>query len=330
MFGDLLFLIRQTPISAQKTPGMLDAESAQAMAAQLNDALNKKDSGRLHKTLMTIAQNFQKDIDYIPEMKTYAGIEGKIGDKVKPIAELLKNRTDLTDDLIAGWDDVTDKGFNLLTASKKGLDGEKLVSLDEAARAVFGSDKFPYIAGAGRTQAADKFGLGAINEQTRNITGRVKDFIGEVKGAFRDNANWGSAAKVMGVGLGMAALAGVLTSPSFDKRRSANSLRPEAAAGAQDHIPDEPIAGSRSPSAPPRIVHSPAAPRTAYVAPVHHQSNIDVQIKGDNQQDAVERAKMLARISSSGTANINVTHRDTTNLRSLRFRAKMRDQREEE
>jgi hypothetical protein len=65
------------------------------------------------------------------------------------------------------------------------------------------------------------------------------------------------------------------------------------------------------------------------VTPVKSQTNIDVQVRGENQQDAVERAKMLARMSGDGRANITVVNRDKTNLRSLRFRQKMRDTRDE-
>ena len=133
----------------------------------------------------------------------------------------------------------------------------------------------------------------------------------------------------LGAGLGLAAVAGVMTSsPSFGKRPSSNRVRPETVAGAQDHIPDEPITGSGSPSQIPRIAHVATEPRGAFVAPINQQSSIDVQMKAGDRQDAVEQAKMLARMSGNGNSNITVVNRDRTNLKSLRFQSQMRAQRE--
>jgi hypothetical protein len=335
-FSTALWMLRQAPIAAQKDgSGKFDLQWARNMTLRLTSNLNDKDHEKLFGTMRSLLENFQDETEWVPEMNLVAiGRDmAKSEGKLKPgVAWWNLHGQDISERFIGGMNKDIDKVYQLVTGSDHMLENSKFMpTMDQAFKAL--EDHVPYMQGASRggSRAANMTAqqAGSWNERIKNAAGSARETLSEVGRSFK-NMGLGGAAQVMGLGLGVAALAGVMTSKaSFGKRQSANKLRPEVAAGAQDHIPGEPVTGSRSPSRPPRISQEAPSPRSTYVTPVKSQTNIDVQVRGDNQQDAVERAKMLARMSGDGRANITVVNRDKTNLRSLRFRQKMRDTRDE-
>ena len=335
-FSTALWMLRQAPISAQKDgTGKFDLQWARNMTSQLTSNLKDKDHEKLFGTMRGLFEHFQDETEWIPEMnlvgvgQDMANSEGKI----KPlVAWWNEHGHDISEKFVGGMNADVDKVYQLVTGSDHMLENPKFIpTLDEAFKAL--GNHVPYMQGASRggSRAANMAAqqAGSWNERVKNAAGSVRETLSEVGRSFK-NMDLGGAAQALGLGLGVAAIAGVMTSKaSFGKRQSANKLRPEVAAGTQDHIPGEPVTGSRSPSRPPRVSYEAPAPRSTYVTPIKSQANIDVQIRGDNQQDSVERAKMLAKMAGNGHSNVTVVNRDKTNLRSLRFRQKMRDTRDE-
>jgi hypothetical protein len=194
-------------------------------------------------------------------------------------------------------------------------------ALDSAAAAL------PYlgapVAGAraesrGATMAAEM--LGAINEASKEVSGSVR------------RAAKSRAGKILGIGLGVAALAGIVSTPIepawMPPVPSGNRFRPEDRSGVADDIPGEPVPGSMAPTGPPRrVVAGPSSVRTAYVAPIHSAVDLEVKTKTADRERSVEQAKLMARMSTDGHSNITINYRGS-GPQSLRMQEKVREQQE--
>ena len=335
---------RQTTIAAQKsaTAGF-DIAEAMKFSNRLNESLNKRDGEKLHKTLIDLTRKFEKPTTWIPEMADL-GIADTADHMVIPMTTWLgQNKEAVSKRFVGGMSTDVDSVFKMITASDHAMKGGTIFpTFDEAHRAM--GDTLPYLQSAGGhvpqisrvASIADKVAedLGGINSATSRAEAgfkSVSEKVRQVAGDFKGDINMSRAAKWIGAGVAAAAAAaGLMTAkPSFDRRKSSNSLRPEEVAGTQDHIPSEPVSGSRSPSAPPRRTQeAPAVPRVSIITPVSSAVNLDVQLRGDNRQDSVEKLKLAARMSgsdSSRSGNFTVINRDDTRINSLRFKAKMRE-----
>jgi hypothetical protein len=310
---------------------------------RLNESLNKRDGEKLHKTLIDLTRKFEKPTTWIPEMADL-GIADTADHMVIPMTTWLgQNKEAVSKRFVGGMSTDVDSVFKMITASDHAMKGGTIFpTFDEAHRAM--GDTLPYLQSAGGhvpqisrvASIADKVAedLGGINSATSRAEAgfkSVSEKVRQVAGDFKGDINMSRAAKWIGAGVAAAAAAaGLMTAkPSFDRRKSSNSLRPEEVAGTQDHIPSEPVSGSRSPSAPPRRTQeAPAVPRVSIITPVSSAVNLDVQLRGDNRQDSVEKLKLAARMSgsdSSRSGNFTVINRDDTRINSLRFKAKMRE-----
>ena len=183
---------------------------------------------------------------------------------------------------------------------------------------------------------------GEINSGIRETTRKVGNAAsGFTDSAFRSAENviregrGKGVGKVLGIGLGVAAGAGLLFSSLHSPREgsfippvpSGNSHRPEERLGTDGEIPGEPVRGSMSPSNPPRVVHQPnRGINTAVVVPMGRDSDLEMTLKSDSRERSAEVAKMASRLAAQGGAsNTNINYRDSTRLKSLRTRQKIRD-----
>ena len=345
IFSDIIWnATRQSIIAAQKKNQEFTIVDARNYENQFNEQLGKGAAGgeKLHETLMRLTDKFEKKKQWIPEMLEL-GIAKPSGEDsmVKPMTHWLNANKQVVQDFARGHDAHTDKVYEMLTASKYKLGNSAF--LDEVARteSVLGS-AVPYLQGANRPEHAYQAAQSKVDNFVKEIVG-TSNFTERLEAGakaaqekfntfshdFKNDIHLNKAAKWVGAGVALAAGIGVLSArPSFDRRLSANKVRPEEVGGAQDHIPGEPATGSRAASGPPRRVNAAPTHRVAIVTPVRSAVNIDVQARGENRQDGVEKAKLLAQMTGANTganANFTVINRNATRLNSLRFKSQLRD-----
>ena len=183
------------------------------------------------------------------------------------------------------------------------------------------SDMIPYLSGAratsteastGATMAAEA--IGGANEAITSAKRIAKAFASS------------DAGKAVGVGLGLAAVVGLMTETTKSPRaKSLNAYRPETTASTANHVPGEGVTGSYS-SNPPRTQTSGASAsvQQAIVAPINQATNTEVNMKTDDPQRAAELSKMVARSSGSGNTTVTNNYRNN-NLTSLRNKQKLRE-----
>lgn len=196
---------------------------------------------------------------------------------------------------------------------------------DEATRAIrnMGTAAPPLQAAArtGRGAARSAGALGAINRVWTDLKGTFRNVTGPAKPA-------------LAAGLGIAALAGLMTTTlDNDDRIRAKAPappagpRPGAAAGVTDTVPDEPVAGSEAPSNPKREVIAPApGVETAVVAPVNRVRRLEVKAQAPNR-DALREVERLLASSPNGGGRISVTRNYSRPQEStLRQRERIKEQ----
>jgi hypothetical protein len=136
--------------------------------------------------------------------------------------------------------------------------------------------------------------------------------------------------RIAGIGLGVAAIAGLLTTTvSTKKAKSGNNFRPEVTGAGQDQIPGQGVEGSYSSNPPKTRVSndSPSVSR-AYVAPINQSTDIEVNMKTDDPSRATETAKLVARSAGSGNTTVTSNY-NNNNLTSLRNKQKLRERLDE-
>jgi hypothetical protein len=142
----------------------------------------------------------------------------------------------------------------------------------------------------------------------------------------------------LAIGLGIAALAGIMTTTvthDDDIRASAppppsRRPRPGAVAAVADSVPDEPIPGSEAPSNPKRqVVQGPEGVRTAVVAPVNRARRLEVRARTPDRNSLREMERVMQNSAARG-GNVSVTKNYSGGWRerasTLRVREQIKDQ----
>jgi hypothetical protein len=163
-----------------------------------------------------------------------------------------------------------------------------------------------------------------------------------LKGATGDVAReFKPALPVLAAGFGVAALAGMLSTPIEDDatrerrpqqavaRVSGNRYRPDRQLGVPDRIPGEDVPGSASGR--PNIRVTPAAPQvqTAMVAPMRRASDLEVRASAPNREAAAEVARAVERLTPSGSPSnttVNYVGGWRNRASKLRMRQELREQ----
>jgi hypothetical protein len=312
----LFWEIRQAPIAAQKKAGDVGLEQALRMADRIraNATLaTPKGSQGLYDALLDVSMNFGKSVAWHDDMKLLGlsedmAIEGKIN----PFTKYLEKNKDLIFQFHTGQDKNVAAAAKALTASSEGIKYDR--PLLDAVKGMV-----PYLGAKGGTSTGASIStstLGAVNEGITQITREA------------DSLFKGPAGKVLAAGLGISALAGLLSSdlPSMEGGQSSNKFRPEEAIGSSDHVPGEPVTGSMAPTSPPRTMRagSPGV-RTSVVAPMHQSVDLEVRAKAKDRGLAAEQAKLFARMSTDGDSNVTINYRGAKR-QSLRQRQRMKDE----
>jgi hypothetical protein len=320
--------IRQAPIAAQKKSSSYTLDKALNLASELSYGLhNDAGSGRFYDAMTQMARDFGKDTPFNDDMKILGisrasarEVNGQL--VVNPLLEYVKNNRSTFDAFLAGRNTSVQAAARSLTATEDATvkySGKLLTEFDGLLAYLD-----PSLRSAVAPSMADHSAevLGAANESIRNISGGIRNILKDP-----------GIRKTLGIGLGVSAIAGILTtsmgaSASFARRRSANEIRPENAVGVEDHIPGEPVAGSMAPSNPPRkVVPGPQGVRTATVAPIQQAVNLEVRTRSGDRSSATERAKTLARMATDGDSNVTVNYRSRPKNTSLRMQERLRDMR---
>jgi hypothetical protein len=305
-------VVKQTPISSVKVvTGEVDMHLSKALAInkQLETSLNP--GGKF--------DNFYSALD---ELAKYQDISAKridvAGKPVNKYQELLRNMEgDLrayhsgynAEDILQAKRVLTSRPDRAAAAETLGMAPDMLPYLQEAA-------------GLGADESAGR--LGSINKAIAGTVKRSRNIWKDVTVALEHKR----AGLVLGAGVAIAAAAGIATA-SFG-RDSANSFRPEDHAGVSNATPGSAWQGSRA-ARPPRVLvpSGPSQTRTAIVAPIGEMADMDIRMKSTDRARAIESAKMLRRIATSGDSNVTINYRDPKR-RSLRTRERMRAEQEED
>ena len=136
--------------------------------------------------------------------------------------------------------------------------------------------------------------LGALNAETA----AAKSAVGK---AFK------GALPILGVGLGMAALAGMMTGPSLGQK-SAAAFRPEERVGVQDRVPGEPIAGVMSGNPPRRALPPLPSTHTAMIAPMRQSVDLEVRAGSTDRGRSADLQKLVSRVAGRGGNTITTVN----------------------
>ena len=337
-------IIREAPIAAQKMkagdPNAYDMTRLMGLNNEIMSSWkNQTRSGakRFHETILQAARDFGKRQTYDPALaaKLMPGVdlapfvdEAGTFNPYEAFATIQKDRLltlhgaydvrrmGLVNKLTAS-EDVAQSLAKLEIASDLGLDMPGLLAStrDTVARTL-GKENAAHAAAA-RVGSAARSGADAV--------------LGSVEKVIKAATGHG-AGKTLLIGAGIAAGAGLLFGSLRSPREgqalapSGNRHRPEERIGVDGHIPGEPEAGTMAPATPPRTIRpAPQGVRTTMVAPVHHTTNLEVQMRAPDRGRAQDLAKHMAQMSSTGTSHVTINYRDGNRLNSLRTQEKIRE-----
>jgi hypothetical protein len=291
---DLVFNVYQSPISADKA--QVDAgitlEGARNMDRRLNDSFDATATFSEFKT------SFNDVLGLAPQsVRDYAA-----------------KHEGLLERLHEGRSQEVIQAARAKTASMKSSFAKANINASVKA-----ADMVPYSGSrmlsegesTGARMAAEAIGI--KNEATATAK-RVSQVVRE-----------SGVAKIAAIGLGVAALAGLLSTSTSRKAKSSNNYRPEITGAGQDQIPGEGVSGSYSSNPPKtRVSNNSPSINRAYVAPINQSTDIEVNMKTDDPSRATETSKLIARASGSGNTTVTNNYKNN-NLTSLRNKQKLRD-----
>jgi len=340
---DIAKRLRQAPIDARKTQTLFNKQMAMNIANEVKESFKLGTSGAegsikqgaemLRRAVLK--EGILVPVDWNPVMGKRFNIPqplpeeiAKGGGKVNAAARWLETPEGITasEDLMKGatretenWVDITS---GVLTGGKK-VTREIYNKLEASVPPTF---RKAFMA---MSSAAD---LGTIN--TKAAAGAsMRSIASTVTELFR-----GDSGKVLGVGLAIAAGAGLL----FNRPRNPKQLatakmsrpsghRPEERIGTDGAIPGEPITGSMAPTNPPKSVrYVEKGVRTTMVAPMNRTSNVEATIVTDSARQGADYSRAAAMMSSNGDVNATINYKVNNKLGSLRNRERIREIRDEQ
>jgi hypothetical protein len=326
--------IRQAPIAAQKSKAanVTGIEDALRMAEKLEKGFStKSDKGfdLFYNSLLDTTRSFGKSVAWNNDMLLLGltpdlAIEGKIN----PLMKYVEQNRKLFENYHRGLNDDVVQVTRALTATEGQVlkyDGKLLAGLASQVHYLQNGTGRPQSSGARMAAEA----LGAANEGVKNIGREVSSL-----------AHSPHVGGILGTGLGVAAVAGLLTTSLKSPRqeamsapgygaRSSNSYRPEHMIGTTDQASGDPVTGSGAPTSPPRrIVEAQPGTKTMVVAPMRQAVDLEVRTKASDRDKAAEQAKIMARMSTDGDSLVTVNYRTGLRRNSLRMQEKFRDMRE--
>jgi len=322
-FSSLLFDVRQTAISAGKGKMGVGAEPL-AVLANLNKSINQGEAG---------LDLFQQSMSMVARGTGFTGIYDQAAADVTGVG-LEEARNILGNESLQFGDEANNlllwtkgghgrESMRKLLASPNNLKAKRLtsyltrgeISVDDALEMSQIRDMSPEMIGGILKQRSSSGVLHSMAESVAGESGgRMSDRVSRTLGMLNEGARegWSSAGKtlkpagkVLAAGLGLAAIAGVMTATA-----SSNKYRPEEEIGVNDQIPGEPVAGSRA-SVNPKRTEQPArpSPRTIVAANMRHAVDLEIRAKTPDHASSVEMAKNIQRFTDTGgVSNVTVQH----------------------
>ena len=342
----LLWLTRQVPISAGKGAMDLGPDPMQLYNQVLTglSATDRREGSRLvvdavtkiaeGSRLKTTVSNERDLVDMSSIFGvTSAEFDGErralqVGDEFNLAAEIMRSGKGgaILEELVTKRNRGVDNLARLLTKGEIGAEE----GMRRLSRMGYGA---PYLRGAfaGEHTAATSASktIGLINDA-------LKGAVAQVAKEFKP------AMPVLAAGFGVAAVAGLLSTPIEDDatrerhqsqqavaKVSSNRYRPDEKLGVPDRIPGEDVPGSASGR--PNIRETPAAPQvqTAMVAPMRRTSDLEVRASAPNREAAADVARAVERLTpSGGSSNTTVNYVGGWRNRGskLRMRQELREQ----
>jgi hypothetical protein len=329
--GHMFWPVRQFTIAAAKSKAAMDPELAMVPYQRIRAGLRARNAegvGEVIGGLEAIYRAFnKKSILTEQSAKIYSEMTGKpgiAGEEVDALMDVLHSERGkaLLSDFVINRNVQADRMAQLVTKQVGEMEGSELYALqamyNEAGNAM------PYVRGLVKESRSGRVAsrvLGAINETLRTAARELpKGDLG-----------------VLGLGLGLTAAAGLLTTRLKPMAKvnavfgqTAGSFRPEERLGTTDQPLGEPYPGSMSSVNPPRRQLPPRrGVGTTMVAPMHQRNDLEVRMRAQNRQDTMETQRMVSQISGGpGVQNITVNYRNgwRNKMSRLRQRETIREQ----
>jgi hypothetical protein len=341
----LLWLTRQVPISAGKgamdlglDPMKLYGQVLTGLSATdrnegfrlVIDAVTKIAEGSRLKTTVSNERDLL-DLSSIFGVAS-AEFDGerrtlRVGDEFNLAAEIMRSGKGgaILEELVTKRNRGVDNLARLLTKGEIGAEE----GMRRLMRMGYGA---PYLRGA---FAGEHAGATSVSKTIGLLNDVLKGATGQVAREFKP------AVPVLAAGFGVAAIAGLLSTPIEDDatrerrpqqavaRVSGNRYRPEERLGVPDRIPGEDVPGSASGR--PNVRETVAAPQvqTAMVAPMRRTSDLEVRASAPNREAAADVARAVERLTpSGGSSNTTVNYVGGWRNRGskLRMRQELREQ----
>jgi hypothetical protein len=302
----MLFQIRQAPINARKSHSAYD----------LADALRDRD------TLINGFSHSDEDtaFDLMHQaMQNIVGVSVKPGES-SPLLDALNSDQGKQDlrDVIRSRNEVSIARARVLMGQTNKNDTLNIIR----QHGIAGLSGTTHGFAAGEAAAAQ----GRMNAATAEAANAGKKTYRAAKDAFRVfSDHYGKAALI---GLGAVAALGLFSRSSSRGSLTANGFRPEDTAGVADRVPGDPIIGSAAANAPMSVSQHVAGTSYAMVAPLNNATNTNVKLRARDNNQSVELAKSMSRLSNNGNQHVNINYSKDARISTLRFREKLKDMRD--
>ena len=308
--GELFFSVRQHPIWAMKQEGGQGLDVMMKFDSFLKNSIGPKGNfNDFYQSMNLLADTMGKKSR---ERAASLGITLPEGEQNVAKA-FVTQRKDLLQNWWEGRDTNISEFMPSLTHNSK--TGGAMTDIPLANLKKMGN-RFGYAQAASHTRTA---ATGA--ERSASALGDINTLIRSAGKDFKTAMSGKGAGKILGIGLGVAAAAGVLTASLGDHVGfSSNRYRPE------EMGPTDGGAEVGSESSQPSMTLQPAASQvnTAIVAPIQQAVNLEVKTRVADRNQATERARTLARITG-GSSRVTVNYRGDPGRHSLRGQQQIRD-----
>ena len=344
---ELIYNVRQVPISAQKAKMAIPGGDALAFLNRIGGAIDKgKDGAREFQSLMvnvalgtgfksvvndeaTLAQLNKMGVTHALETdKQGFAMLDAAGNFVKKQNPLSVGDVFSVNASYA----ASDRGlalFENFLDHPAGQEADRLARLVTRAN-LSGEEALRLMHQTGSAGPEIK----AVVTEGRTASSSVAEALGLGNQVLREAGSEAAKAfrpslSILGAGLAIGAVAGLMTTTV----KSGSRYRPEEQVAAADYVPGEPISGSRAASNPKRrVLSAPAQSKRIVVAPVHSSTDLEVRAKARDRASAAELAKLVERTADQGGhTNVTVNHTGgmRTRMSKLRMRETIREQMEE-
>jgi hypothetical protein len=326
---EMFWQIRQVPISGSKSQMGFQGDPMRLHDMIKRSLQGRADPGLLIDAMKQVAEQADRSSiitkDTLPFAKEF-GLDAKVGDSINVFRSILDSEK------VQGWlREFAGNSQEIIDSRSQANALSDLIT----RRSISAEDGLKLLNRAGTAspeiQGVVRGNMGATRsaEALGSIVSSIKAKAGKAAEAF------GAAKPILAAGLAVAAVAGIMTStvsndrgiaPPAPRHRSANNYRPEEMTSGTDHIPGEPVAGSRAASNPKRTrVDAPPGTQRAVVAPVRQATNLQVTMPARDRDQTAEAERVTQRVAAgSGYASITKNYSGSWMQTASRLRTRQK------